>query len=229
MANRRDWLDKNHSRLYSRLATLHDFMSDAANRERIGFEPTSTAGIWYDTLFLPAYQAYAQIYPQWENVALRTLPITNAFKTNEKQIIALYRTFYRKVKNDIGADNSDLEKMELPTLKPDTRRRPPKPDSLPRAEVSHSSRGCIRFTFLDSKTRGGRPHGVAAVEIRWAILDRRPTTVSDLVHSEYITRPYTILSFDYGLLGQTLYYAFRYINTRGERGVCSAIESVVLA
>ncbi|MDR0728658.1 MAG: hypothetical protein LBF19_00825, partial [Prevotellaceae bacterium] len=73
-----------------------------------------------------------------------------------------------------------------------------------------------------------KPAGVHGAEIAWAILDTPPDDWGALTHSSFDTHTPFRLSFPGDDRGKTLYFALRWENTTGEKGLWSDIQSVII-
>ncbi|MDR3350232.1 MAG: hypothetical protein LBN98_01120, partial [Prevotellaceae bacterium] len=65
-------------------------------------------------------------------------------------------------------------------------------------------------------------------ELRWAILEAPPVHIDELIHSTFDTHSPLTLAFDENQRGQTVYFAFCWENTSGEKGPYSPVQSVVI-
>jgi hypothetical protein len=62
------------------------------------------------------------------------------------------------------------------------------------------------------------------MELIWSLGDPAPARWEDFVHSAFDTHTPLTLSFENDQRGQTLYFALRWENTRGEKGPWSNIQ-----
>jgi hypothetical protein len=86
----------------------------------------------------------------------------------------------------------------------------------------------VEFDFGESETSKKKPAGQHGAEIAWIIADAKPASVTELVRSSFDTHTPLLLTFDDPERGKTLWYAARWENTRGEKGIWSEIMSVVI-
>ncbi|MDR1030449.1 MAG: hypothetical protein LBL76_06205 [Treponema sp.] len=87
----------------------------------------------------------------------------------------------------------------------------------------------IIIYFWDSLTKKRRkPHGVHGAEIRWAILDHPPSSVSELIHSEFDTAASFILIFDESDRGKRVYFCLRWESTTNLKGPDGEIYSAII-
>jgi hypothetical protein len=86
----------------------------------------------------------------------------------------------------------------------------------------------VRIDFGESEISRKKPDGQHGVEVASVIADTKPTDTDELIHSLFDTRTPLILTFKEAERGKTLWYAARWENTRGEKGIWSEIMSVVI-
>jgi hypothetical protein len=124
--------------------------------------------------------------------------------------------------------DSEREAMNLPIHK--TSRTPADiPRYFPEVEVRMPSPGVIEIHFRDSQTgKRLKPAGVHGVEIVWVISGKPPVDWKELLHSVFCTRTPLRLTFEGPERGQTVYFALRWENTRGEKGPWTEILSAII-
>ncbi|MDR1128732.1 MAG: hypothetical protein LBL20_05415 [Treponema sp.] len=104
-----------------------------------------------------------------------------------------------------------------------------RPTTYPEAEADTSVIRQIRIHFWDSVTKKrGKPYGVFAAEIRWAILDHVPASVKELVNSSLDTTTPFALTFDESQRGQRLYFCLRWKSTTTLNGPDGEIYSAII-
>jgi hypothetical protein len=86
----------------------------------------------------------------------------------------------------------------------------------------------VRFDFGESETSKAKPAGQHGVEVASVITDTKPTDTDELTRSSFDTHTPLVLTFKEAERGKTLWYAARWENTRGEKGIWSEIMSVVI-
>jgi hypothetical protein len=110
--------------------------------------------------------------------------------------------------------------------------RPPlneKPTDIPNWNVFV---GVIRHILIYFGLSGkkliliGKPKGVHGAELKWAILDHRPTHISELIESSFLTKSPFDFEFGEEDRGKIFYFCIRWENTRGEKGPWSEIQEV---
>jgi hypothetical protein len=86
----------------------------------------------------------------------------------------------------------------------------------------------VRFDFGESKDSMKKPAGQHGVEVASVIADTKPSDTDELTRSSFDTHTPLVLTFKEPERGKTLWYAARWENTRGEKGIWSEIMSVVI-
>ena len=151
---------------------------------------------------------------------------TEARKTYEKELSILIR---RRLNLNPAVDDEARRRLGLPIYK--TTHTPAPVATEPPADECDTSvhgRVAIHFFPAGSLRKKGKPFGQHGVEIAWVIRDTPPVRWDELLHSVFDTNsPYTFI-FENDQRGQTLYYALRWENTRGEKGPWSDIASVMI-
>jgi hypothetical protein len=118
--------------------------------------------------------------------------------------------------------------MEL-TIHKTSRTPAPVADRYPGVEIDSGTirRLIIHFFVLGNRSKA-KPAGQHGVEIRWAILDAAPDSISKLVNSSFDTHTPFTLEFDENQRGKTVWFCLCWENTRGEKGPWSEIVSAVI-
>jgi hypothetical protein len=96
------------------------------------------------------------------------------------------------------------------------------PAAIPKAEIdrSRTRRLVVHYHDMDS--------GMCGIEFRWAVLDRPPAGIDDLVHIAFDTAsPYTF-DFEESQRGRTCWFAMRWESAGGKKGPWSEIYSAVI-
>jgi hypothetical protein len=105
----------------------------------------------------------------------------------------------------------------------------PVPTTVPVTEIVLPAPATVEIHFHDEgKTNVAKPKGVHGAEICWAIRDTPPEHWKELTNSSFDTHTPLRLEFDIEERGRTLYFAIRWENTRGEKGLWSEIQTAVI-
>jgi hypothetical protein len=99
----------------------------------------------------------------------------------------------------------------------------PVADEAPEMEVDTSTIGQVTF-----RHRGAKPKGQHCLEGRWELLEAPTMDWNDLRNSEVSTGLTLTIKVSGKLRGKDLYIAFRWENTRGEKGPWSEIMHVII-
>jgi hypothetical protein len=103
------------------------------------------------------------------------------------------------------------------------------PATYPEAEPDTSVIRQVSIQFWDSATKKrGKPHGVHGAEIRWALLDRAPVLVDELVNSDFDTASPFTLKFDESQRGRRVYFCLRWESNTNLKGPFGEIYSAVI-
>jgi hypothetical protein len=150
----------------------------------------------------------------------------DARKTAEKNVRIFVKRF---LNNNPLVTNADRDNMELPIYK-NTRTPAPVATTYPDFDIDSSVIRRLTIEFYDqgSKKTKAKPAGQHGVEIRWAMLDTPPVTISDLVNSSFDTHTPFTLNFEQNERGKTVYFCLCWENTRGEKGPWSEIQSAII-
>ncbi|MDR0525976.1 MAG: hypothetical protein LBG90_08935 [Spirochaetaceae bacterium] len=146
----------------------------------------------------------------------------DALKGNLRTFVKAYLAY------NPALSDADKEKMGLP-LHNNPRTPAPVPASVPELEVDTSVIRHIAVHFRDAGSdRRGKPPHVHGAELRWAILDRPPQSVEDLVKSVFDTAsPYTF-AFDEADRGKAVYFCPCWENGKGEKGPYGEIVKAII-
>ncbi len=99
---------------------------------------------------------------------------------------------------------------------------------LPRTDTS--TRAILRLFFADATTpeTKAKPPGVQSCEIREQIGGTAPVNPNAMAFLAIETRTPYRADFDAGDVGKTVYFAFRWLNTKGQPGPWSQIYSAII-
>ncbi|MDR3132461.1 MAG: hypothetical protein LBU42_00345 [Prevotellaceae bacterium] len=233
MDKKRDWLPRNHEDLYKQVVLTWNYALAPGNRARMGLAPDSPQGIWFDTVFTPAFNNYGSAYVAWSNPHERTDIIITKLEEAEAVLKPLYRILYTgTLKNSPVVTDDDLQSMGLPKRPSSSRTPSPVATTSPASHVDTGTQRRVIIYFSDQhsneETAKAKPPGQHGAEIRWAVLDIAPVDISALTHSSFDTRSPFTLDFEGHDRGKHFYYSLCWENTRGEKGPYSPIVEVVI-
>ncbi|WP_243348297.1 hypothetical protein [Parabacteroides sp. FAFU027] len=140
------------------------------------------------------------------------------------------RTFIAQwLASNTKVTDSDRIRMGL-SVKSTTRTATPKPSSAPVGNIDFSVRLQHLLHFFDESTprSKAKPTGVHGCEIYYKIDGASPTDESEMIFVATSTAtPFTI-NFEGKHAGKIVYYRFRWVNSRGERGPWSSVISATI-
>jgi hypothetical protein len=183
---------------------------------------------WYMNQLIPAKQAWETAWANYQDPAQRTKVITFIKNKTRKAYEKLLRLLVQMLESNPLITDDDRRAMGIVIR--DTSRTPVKPPkNYPEFIIDTSIIRCLVIFFWDlgSKSKA-KPHGVHGAEIRWAILDKPPLSVDELVHSGFDTRSPFELTFNESDRGKMVYFCLRWENTRGEKGPWSEIVMAII-
>lgn len=139
------------------------------------------------------------------------------------------RQLAQKIQNDPAVSEGLKVDAGLPAYSK-TRTPVPVPTTSPIAEIDASQirEHFIRFTDSASPNARIRPRGVMGVEVSVAVGNTAPTEDDQFNVYAMSTRMSTKVAFTADQAGQTAWYRFRYINTRGEFGPFSMVYNATV-
>ncbi|MDR0667435.1 MAG: hypothetical protein LBF90_02305 [Prevotellaceae bacterium] len=225
-----DWLPRNHEVLHRQATSTVNYIKDPLNRDRLGFTSGTAAGNYFDQDFEIKYNAFDTAFQEWLDESERTPKKTAKLQEAEEVFKPSYRKLYTGLLKDSPfVTNDDLLSMGLPERHGGGGGHNPPPTTYvsTTVELPGPGRVIIHFRNADSDHKA-KPHGVHGAEIRWGLLDVRPTDVSELPNSSFDTRTPFTLDFEGHDRHKTLYFALRWENTTGEKGPWNDIQAAVV-
>jgi hypothetical protein len=96
--------------------------------------------------------------------------------------------------------------------------------------IDTSTRAVLGLLFADSSTPDSRakPFGVASCEIRQQVGGTAPTDPDTMPFLASETRTPYRANYEGAEVGQTVYFALRWVNTRGKMGPWSQVYSAIV-
>ncbi|MDR1331737.1 MAG: hypothetical protein LBK07_06495 [Tannerella sp.] len=184
--------------------------------------------LWFTGTLEPVKEEWVKAWADYQDPMQRTRLITFTKKEKRRVYEKLLRMLVRMLGSSPTVTDDDRRAMGIVIR--DTVRTPVKlPKSYPVFTVDTSIIRCLIIFFRDMGSMlKAKPHGVHGVEICWAILDRPPVSVDELIHSAFDTRAPFRLMFDESERGRTVYICLRWENTRGEKGPWSEIVMAIV-
>jgi hypothetical protein len=170
-----------------------------------------------------------------EKLAIANTPSTRTKATIEDKNEAL-AALKKGVRDAVGEyltrnhmlTNADRDNLGLPIHKT-THTPSPKATTSPESYVDSGTIRQLTIHFFDQGSESkAKPEGQHGAEIRWAILDKPPAGIDDLIHSSFDTHTPFTLTFTEEQRGQTVYFCLCWENTRGEKGPNSEIHHAII-
>jgi hypothetical protein len=232
MSHTPDWLPQNHEALISQANQTYDYIKEDPQRSRMGFDPATPQGIWFNEVFIPSFAAFGNAISEWRDPATRTRAHTAAMMTARKKFVPLYRKLYTGwLKSNPLVTDEDLVYMGLPRRSSGSRKPSALPLSWPVGFADTSTLRHITIAFGDSSAphKKARPSGVHGAEIRWTVFDApQVARLEDLVYSSFDTHTPFRLDFKEEERGKVFCFTMRWENTRGGKGPFGPIQEVFI-
>jgi hypothetical protein len=223
----KDWLPQNHRALKIQASQTYKYLNVTANQTRMGI--TGAALDFFTNEFTPKFNDFTTAFEAWQVPAQRTPIVTDSLYHAKNIFKPAYRQMYMAyLKNNPLVTDTDLDAMGLP--KRISRRIPvPIPESPPAIKITLDVIRCITIHFFNAETmRKAKPKGAHGAEITWIISAVPITDLNELIHSSFSTRSPFTLEFKNTDRGKYCYFALRWENTRGQKGLFSEIESTII-
>jgi hypothetical protein len=220
MSTSSDWLRHNHEALHYQAFKTREYLSDPANRARMGFGADTPQGQWFDTTFAAAFTAFDAAYTRWKDEPTRTATVRLEFETAEKAFKKVYRHLYMGfLKLNPLVTDTDLVDMLLPIRRSIRHRRHHVPDKTVDAHVILRGLASFDIHFRDAEQMNkAKPPGVKGVEMHSKISDAPLWSLSELTDSQFITSSPFRMTFPDKYRGKTFSFSLRWQGVRGEQG-----------
>jgi RNAse (barnase) inhibitor barstar len=184
--------------------------------------------LWMNNVLDPLREAWVKAWADYRNKDTRTPVITLAKQRARKAFEPALRLLVQMLLHNPNVSVEDLKSMEIVVP---MRSNVPAPVTLswPVALIDTS---VLRYLIINFRNKGSKklakPPGQHGVELRWGILTAPPTSVDQLLHTDFDTRSPFTLEFDQTQRGQTVYLCMRWENTRGIKGPWGDIVAAVI-
>jgi hypothetical protein len=203
------------------------------NEVRIGFDEKTPFGKWFRAEINAMFPELQSAFNDWEDISKRTSVVIARFNRLRKKFEANIRELVHILKSypaELIPDD-DLVEMGIPPRFDGTREQAPVETEAPGVTLSIAFPSTVTAKFFNVLTgKRGKPAGQHGVEARWVIFDtpREFVHYDDMPHSLFDTRSPFVLALDDHNRGKYLYIAFRWENTRGEKGPFSQIYGIMI-
>jgi hypothetical protein len=225
------WVPKNQQKFHVLVNQMVTYVT--VHAERLNFGENTPSGIWMRAEIPHVLEQYNGIFEKWEDPAERTRSDSTRLRTARAALESLVRTLAAALKAsppEVVTDD-DLLHLGIPPRRATKYTRAPIEEEPPHVEINALPPGVIKARYLDMQGgRSGKPRGQHGMECLWTILDSpSPTiTLADLTRSAFDTRSPLVLDLGDRHRGKFLYMAFRWENTRGEKGRLSHIYHTMI-
>jgi hypothetical protein len=225
------WIPASNVKFMSLAQRIILFVSQ--NEVRLGMIESTVLGKWYKVTILEPYGPLQSAYTDYADPATRTPVIIKHFQRLRKDFEPRLRELARVLKGfpaDIVTEE-DLVQLGLPPRADGPRKPAPVAVQPPGILFEVAPQNTVHVKFFNRETgKRGKPAGQHGVEACWAI---RPTA-SEPVHYDDLTRssfdtssPFVLQLSDHDR-GKFIYMAFRWENTRGDKGPFTEIYQVMV-
>jgi hypothetical protein len=179
-------------------------------------------------------ERFADAWDSWSDAWQATLqphtPIDTERKTEIRKLVEKeIREFVNHFLRYEPVTNEDRTAMGIHNPK-DSRSPIPVPKTAPNLLPNTATRRRLTIEYNDEGSEHrGKPAFVHGLELRWAILDKPPQDIEELVHSSFSTQSPLILEFPEYDRGKHVYMVGRWeIERGGEKGPFGAIEEAIV-
>ena len=216
-----DWIPPREQDLTDLCQKWKTGLSDAANITAYAWNQTEvTAALGAVDAFLTARAAYED-----DNSSKNRLAKDEA---KEAAITAMRDFAHTGIRHNKSMHDEDRLRYGIHpadgTHTPDT-----EPASFPEAEGETSIPRQVTVHYWDSITKKrGKSHGIHGAEVRWAVLDHPPSSIDELIHSDFDTASPFTLKFDEADRGKRVYFCLRWESNTNLKGPWGEIYSAII-
>jgi hypothetical protein len=242
MKTRKYWIARTISGLYRQVNQTYNCLKRIDVRQRYGLGTGNVAvgggidkietptGKWFDDIFVPSLLNFNAAYVAWENPDTRNrMIIVNIHEARKKLTNRFTQLYLGVIKYCPTGTNDDLAEMGLPVYENRRRKGALKAAAHPPADVAVPELATVEFNAHDEGfAKNGKPVCQAGVEVYYRVSDTAILDWEELVHSEYSSKTNFRITFSGKDRGRLVYYAFRWENTRAEKGAWSNIHSIII-
>ena len=150
-------------------------------------------------------------------------------QTDRRALTNDVRALVKRIQSNPTTTNTQREALGITVPAPGPT-PVPAPTTIPTAQLEKNGGLQQVLRLVDSGTsKRKRPTGAIGAEVYLSVATSTPAGVDQLQLKDINTSTKVIQEFTSADAGKTAYYAFRWINPRGERGPWSDITSVTIA
>jgi hypothetical protein len=185
--------------------------------------------IWLDNDLMPKKTDWDMAWAAYENPTTRNPTLTFTKTEKRKVYEKSLRILVKNLQSNVHVTPDDLRGMGI--VVPSSSRTPaPVATTYPDYDIDSGTIRRLILNFYDQgqKKSKAKPPGQHCAEILWALRNTPPTSLKELSNSAVDTHTPFTLEFDENERGETVYFALRWENTRGEKGPWSEIMSAII-
>jgi hypothetical protein len=229
--NKKNWIPASNVKFIILVKRIILFVSQ--NEVRLGMVESTVLGKWYKVTILEPSGPLLSAYTDWEDLATRTIKIIKLFQRLRKDFEPRLRELARVLKNlpaEVVSDE-ELAALGLPPRADGSRVEAPVATMPPGILFELAPQNTVRVKFFNRETgKRGKPVGQHGVEACWVIRPTasEPVFYDDLVRSSFDTSSPFVLQLSDHDRGKFNHMAFRWENTRGDKGPFTEIFQVMV-
>jgi hypothetical protein len=174
--------------------------------------------------------AWGYAWPAFNNAKAAFESATEDKDQKRADAEAVLRRLAQKVQNTPGVTDAQKASLGI-TIRKTTKTPVGVPTTVPvLTRTDTSTRAILRLFFADATTpeTKAKPPGVQGCEIREQIGGTAPVNPNAMAFLAIETRTPYRADFEAGDVGKTVYFAFRWLNTKGQPGPWSQIYNAVV-
>ncbi len=168
-------------------------------------------------------------------IASHTTAVANAKsvretkQTDRQSLVSQARLIARRIQANPAVTNTQKDAAGI-TVPATTRTPAPAPTTVPAATLDTNAGLRQVLRLVDSGTdKRRKPRGAIGAEVYMAIASAPPAGVDQLSLRDVNSSTKVIQEFNSADTGKTAFYAFRWVNTRGDKGPWSDITAATIA
>jgi hypothetical protein len=183
---------------------------------------------WFNDHVLPAQAEWTAAWLDYQNPQTRTKQLTFLKREKRSVLEKLLRQLVQLLRYNPSVSTDELRAMGI-AIRPSHRTSIAVPSTTPESETDTSLIRHLIIHFRDTGSHSAaKPHGVHAVEIAWGLLDSPPQNMDAFPHRNQDTHTPFRLAFEEYERGKTVFFALRWVNTKGETGPWSELHSAII-